>query len=100
MSGLPPIDQSLLPAEVRKGSSEDRKTYAAALGFERALVNELTKAMTDTAKPGDGDDGQPQDAASSTYMQMLPDQLSDSILQGGGLGLARQFYESLKERGK
>jgi Rod binding domain-containing protein len=100
MTGLPPIDQSLLPAEVRKGSSEDRKTYAAALGFERALVNELAKAMSDTAKPADGEDAGPQDAASSMYLEMLPDQLSDAVLQGGGLGLARDFYESLKEHGK
>ena len=100
MSGLPPIDHSLLPPDVRKASEGDRKTYAAALGFERALVNELAKTMADTAKPGDGDESQSQDAASSMYLQMLPDQLSDAILQGGGLGLARDFYTSLKERGK
>jgi Rod binding domain-containing protein len=100
MSGLPPIDHSLLPADVRNGSSADRKTYAAALGFERALVTELAKTMADTAKPVDAEDGEPQDAASSMYLQMLPDQLSDAILQGGGLGLARDFYTSLKERGK
>jgi Rod binding domain-containing protein len=101
MTGLPPIDQSLLPAEVRKGSSDDRKTYAAALSFERTLVNELTKTMADTAKPADGEDGgQQQDAASSMYLQMLPDQLADSVIQGGGLGLARSFYDSMKERGK
>ena len=102
MTGLPPIDQSLLPADVRRGSSGDRQTYAAALGFERTLVNELTKVMSDTAKPvsGDGEDGEPQDAASSMYLQMLPDQLADSIIQGGGIGLARNMYDSLKERGK
>jgi Rod binding domain-containing protein len=101
MSGLPPIDQSLLPADVRNGSAVDKKNYATALGFERTLVNELTKAMADTAKPVDGGDedssGEPQDAASSMYMQMLPDQLADSITQNGGLGLARTFYNSLKD---
>ena len=98
MTGLPPIDQSLLPADVRRASSGDRETYAAALGFERALVVELAKSMADTAKPSD--DGEPQDAAGSMYMQMLPDQLADSVLQSGGIGLARNLYESLKERGK
>ena len=100
MTGLPPIDQSLLPPDVRKGSADDRKQYAAALGFERTLVNELTKAMTETAKPvdDDGEGGQPQDAASSMYLQMLPDQLADAITQNGGLGLARSFYDSIKER--
>jgi Rod binding domain-containing protein len=65
------------------------------------LLGELTKAMTDTAKPAggsDGTDGQPQDAASSMYMQMLPDQLADSIASGGGIGLAQSLYRSIKAR--
>jgi Rod binding domain-containing protein len=98
MTGVPPIDQSLLPADVRNGSASDRKTYSAALGFERALLGELTKTMAETAKPADGDDS--QDAASSMYMDMLPDQLADGIQQNGGLGLARTFYDSMKERGQ
>jgi Rod binding domain-containing protein len=99
MSGIPPIDQSLLPAEVRNGSANDKKTYAAALGFERALMGEMTKAMAATAKPADdGEDGDSQDSATSTYMDMLPDQLADGIQQNGGLGLAKTFYDSMKER--
>jgi Rod binding domain-containing protein len=100
VTGLPPIDQALLPADVRKGSAADRKTYSAALGFERALVQELAKAMAETAKPAEDEDGAPQDAAGAMYMQQLPDQLADSVLQAGGLGLARGLYDSLKERGK
>ena len=102
MSPLPPIDNALLPAEVRNGSSADKKSYQAALGFERMLLGELTKAMAETAKPVDGGDsedgGQPQDAASSMYMQMLPDQLADAVTSAGGLGLAKSFYETIKER--
>lgn len=106
MTGLPPIDQSLLPAEVRNGSASDRKTYAAALGFERTLMGELTKAMAATAKPvdggdeGDGEDGGSQDSATSMYMDMLPDQLADGIQQNGGLGLAKTFYDSMKATGR
>jgi Rod binding domain-containing protein len=96
VSALPPIDQSLLPAEIRNGSPADKKSYQAALGFERMLLGELTKAMTDTAKPSDDD--QSGDAASSTYMQMLPDQLADAVTANGGLGLAQGFYDSVKER--
>jgi Rod binding domain-containing protein len=103
VSALPPIDQSLVPAEVRNGSASDKKSYQAALGFERMLLGELTKAMAETAKPADGGDsesgsGQPEDAASSMYMQMLPDQLADAVTAGGGLGLAQSFYDSIKER--
>ena len=108
-SALPPIDQSALPAEVRNGTKQDKKAYEAALGFERMLLGELTKSLADTAKPagsddggddtsGDGSDSQTQDAASSMYMQMLPDQLADAVTSAGGLGLAKSFYETIKER--
>ena len=101
INGLPPIDQSLVPADVRNGSADDKKKYAAALGFERTLMGELTKVMADTAKPAEGDDSsEPTDAASSMYLQMLPDQLADSLQQSGGLGMAKTFYDSMKEGGR
>jgi Rod binding domain-containing protein len=95
VSAIPPIDNALLPAEIRNGSATDKKSYQAALGFERMLLGELTKAMADTAKPSDED--QSGDAATSTYMQMLPDQLADAVTANGGLGLAKSFYDSVKE---
>jgi Rod binding domain-containing protein len=55
--------------------------------------------MAETAKPAD-DASQPQDAATSLYMDMLPDQLADSVVAAGGLGLARTLYDGMKERGK
>ena len=106
-SALPPIDQALLPAEVRNGSKQDKKDYEAALGFERMLLGELTKSLADTAKPAGSDssedgssdsDGGTQDVASSMYMQMLPDQLADAVTSAGGLGLAQNFYRTIKER--
>jgi Rod binding domain-containing protein len=107
-SALPPIDQAALPAEVRNGTKQDKKAYEAALGFERMLLGELTKSLADTAKPagsdesddsgGDGTDGGTQDAASSMYMQMLPDQLADAVTAAGGLGLAQSLYQTIKER--
>jgi|1186.fasta_scaffold561885_1 Rod binding domain-containing protein len=117
MSALPPIDQSLIPAEVRTGSAKDKQTYQAALGFERTLMDELSKAMTATAQT-DGSDGSAgsdstddggddstssldqQDASTSMYMQMLPDQLTNGLMQGGGLGLAKSFYDSMKDQGQ
>jgi Rod binding domain-containing protein len=98
VSPLPPIDNAVLPAEVRNGSKQDKQNYTAALGFERMLLGELTKSLADTAKPVEGDDSQPEDAASSMYMQMLPDQLADAVTAGGGLGLAQSFYDSVKAR--
>jgi Rod binding domain-containing protein len=97
MSGLTGLDQSLLPADVRQGTSADRKAYGAALDFERALLGELTKVMAETAAPADD---QPEDAGTSTYRSMLPERLADSLVQAGGIGLARSLYDSLKEDGK
>ena len=97
MTSLPPIDQSLLPADIRAAGDADRKQYTAALGFERTLVNELTKAMAETAK---GDDSQQRDAATTLYMDMLPDQLADSVIEAGGFGLARTLYDGMKAQAK
>ena len=93
---LPPIDQATLPADIRSGSKQDKQAYTAALGFERMLLGELTKTMAETAKPADGDES--QDAASSMYMQMLPDQLADAVTQNGGIGLARNLYNATREQ--
>lgn len=107
-SALPPIDQAALPAEVRNGTKQDKKAYEAALGFERMLLGELTKSLADTAKPAGSDDGGDdtssdgsdgtQDAASSMYMQMLPDQLADAVTANGGTGLARSLYDATREK--
>ena len=117
-SAVPPIDEALLPARVRDGSAQDKKDYTAALGFEQMLVNELTKTMTASADPvGDGSNGDGgdsladtgdssengsilggTDAATSTYLQMLPEQLASSIMSNGGLGLAQSFYDAIRER--
>jgi len=101
--GLPPIDQSLLPADIRTGSTQRKQSYEAALGFERSFIEELTKTMAATAQPSDdtssdssddsGDDGTDMgsDAATQSYMQMLPGTLADAMVANGGLGLARQL---------
>jgi Rod binding domain-containing protein len=84
---LSPIDPSSLPADIRTGPADRRKSYEAALGFERMLVQQLTKSLAGTAKPAE-DGG---DAASTTYRSMLPDTLADSVMSAGGLGLARDL---------
>jgi Rod binding domain-containing protein len=99
--GLPAIDQSLLPADIRTGSTQRKQTYEAALGFERSFIEELTKTMAATAQPSDSsstdDSGDGtgtdmgSDAATQSYMQMLPGTLADAMVANGGLGLARQL---------
>ena len=101
MSALPPIDTSVLPADVRAGSKADQDNYKAGLSFERQLVEQLTQVMADTTKAQGSDaadDG--SSAASDSYKDMLPGVMADSIMAAGGLGLARTIAQNLKEAGK
>jgi Rod binding domain-containing protein len=93
MSTLPPIDAGALPAAIRNGTPAQRKNYQAALGFERMLVQQLTKSLAETTK-ADGDEQ--GSAATNTYRSMLPDALADSITSAGGLGLAQQLVKDIK----
>jgi Rod binding domain-containing protein len=98
-SGLGPIDQSVLPTEVRNGTKADKERYTAALGFEKLLVTQLAKQLADTTKPtgdsSDEDGASGSSAATETYRQMLPDALAGAIAQAGGLGLAQTIYKQL-----
>jgi Rod binding domain-containing protein len=98
MSALPPIDNSLLPSDVRAGAKTDRDNYKSGLAFERQLVEQLTQTLADTTKAQGGDDDG-SSAATENYKQMLPGVMADSIMSAGGLGLARTIAQSLKESG-
>jgi len=98
MSALPPIDSSLLPADVRNGTDKDKSDYQAALAFERQLVEQLTQSMADTTKAQEGssDEDGGSSAATDSYKQMLPGVMADAVMSAGGLGLARTIAENLK----
>jgi hypothetical protein len=105
-AAIPPLDQALLPQQVRDGSAADKKAYTAALGFEQMLVQQLSQAISDTTSTdglggdasgllGSGDDGSDGGSASSPYASLLPDALTQGIMKAGGLGLARQLAPAL-----
>jgi hypothetical protein len=100
MSTLPPIDNSVLPADIRQGSKDDQRRYKTALSFERQLVEQLTQQLAETATSSTGEGGDGKSAASSSYQQMMPGILADSVMQSGGLGLARTIADSMKESGQ
>jgi Rod binding domain-containing protein len=106
MSSLPPIDNALLPADVRNGSQTDQDNYKTGLAFERQLVEQLTQIMADTTSTedqgsaDDSDTGDGSSAATDSYKQMLPGVMADSIMSAGGLGLARTIADNLKESGQ
>ena len=88
LPALPALGAAGLPADVRRGSAEDRRSYEAALGFERLLVAQLV----DAAMP-EAEDAAPRADA-------VPDAFADALIEAGGLGLARQLHEQLRrERG-
>ena len=95
--GLPPIDQSLIPAAVRNAGPSSVKTYQTALSFEGMLDEQLAQALTQTLQGSDSsdDDGSSPDAATSLTLQLLPQSLSQGLVSAGGIGLAGQLYQAL-----
>ena len=90
-----------LPADVRKAGKDGEDTYRAALGFERTLLEQLTKTMTKDMTGGDGGDdsgdgGSGASAATSAYTDMLPGQLADSVTNAGGVGLAHDLWLKMR----
>ena len=75
---LPPIDPAALPREVRAAPPERRREYAAALGFERQLVSQLTKTLGRTTGAAQHD--------------LVPGAMADALMDAGGLGLARLLW--------
>jgi Rod binding domain-containing protein len=91
-----------IPADVRKTGKDGEQLYRVALGFERTLVEQLTKSMSKDMvgmDAGDSDDGSGDSgasAATSAYTDMLPGTLADSVTSSGGLGLAHDLWLSMR----
>ena len=89
-----------IPADVRTTGKDGEQLYRVALGFERTLVEQLTKSMSKDMVGMDADDGSGDDsgasAATSAYTDMLPGTLADSVTSSGGLGLARHLWLSMR----
>jgi len=84
---IAPVDQSLLPADVRQGTQARRDAYTASLGFEQMLVQQLTESLAASAREAIGGD--------APYASMLPTAMADGIMDAGGLGLARQLTDAI-----
>jgi Rod binding domain-containing protein len=93
-----------IPADVRTAGKEGEQLYRVALGFERTLMEQLTKSMSkdmvgmDSDSDSDSSDGEGSgaSAATSAYTDMLPGTLADSVTSAGGLGLAHDLWLSMR----
>lgn len=101
-SGLPPIDQAQLPADVRAATPARKQAYEAGLGFEQMLVQQLSQSLVASAGDPSSDDGSGDGSGStgalgggSPYASLLPDALSQGVMGAGGLGLARQLMDAI-----
>ena len=97
LAELPSLERATLPAEVRNGTVEDRRSYQAALGFERMLLAQLTQRLTSALEASSREDD--RGSAVGAYGQMLSDTLADGVARGGGLGLAEDLYRSMRRQG-
>jgi hypothetical protein len=98
---LPIVSEAALPREVRQGSAEDRQAYRAALGFERLLVEQLTRTLASGAGVGGSgaaaDDGtRGGDATAGTYGELLSNAMADGIVAAGGTGMAGALYRAMR----
>jgi Rod binding domain-containing protein len=84
VSTLSPITAAQIPAEVRKEGGTN--AYKAALGFESMLLDQLSQTLVKDSGIGD-----------TPYAGQVTEAFSQSLLQGGGIGLAGQLYASLKD---
>jgi Rod binding domain-containing protein len=112
-ASIAPIDQALLPASVRNGTTAQKNAYTTALGFEQMLVDQLSQELASTTQTdGTSDSGDDSgssddstttsssllggsDPATSTYAQLLPTALSQGVMSAGGLGVAQEIASSL-----
>ncbi|MGH2864697.1 MAG: hypothetical protein ACRDJX_05550 [Solirubrobacteraceae bacterium] len=101
-SPLPVVNQATEPEWVRKGSAATQKAYQSALSFEETLVEQLSQTLASTSGlsgESEAESGAEEDSSSagdSQISSMLPQALTTSVMDAGGLGLAAQMTSNLE----
>jgi Rod binding domain-containing protein len=83
------------PPGVQLDTPEQQELYRASLEFERFFVQQLLKPM-EGAGSMLGDE-ESSSGSTSGYEDMAKDQLTQAVLDGGGLGMAATLYGQLGE---
>ena len=85
-----------IPSGINATTPEQKQMYRAALEFERFFVSHLMKQMDAGTKALAAGSGEEDNAASiGAYQDMVRDQMTQSVLDGGGLGLASIIYNQV-----
>lgn len=103
-SGLPVVNQAFEPEWVRHGSAATQKAYESALSFEETLVEQLSQSLANTSglsgessqEDEAGGEGGSSGSGTSQLSTMLPQALTASVMNAGGLGLAAQMTRDLE----
>lgn len=83
------------PPGVKLDTPEQEQMYRASLEFERMFVQQMLKPMEKAGSMfGDEEGGS---GATSGYNDIAKDQLTQAVLDGGGLGLAATMYGQMAE---
>lgn len=92
------------PAAVQNGSPAVKRAWSEAVSFEQMLLSQLTQAMSQSAGLGEaGSEGEGSEGEGSSttadggglLSSMVPQTLSESVSNAGGLGLASQLLSSI-----
>jgi len=106
-AGIPSLNVADIPANIRNGNKQAQQAYTEGLAFEQVLVNQLTTQLANTMSSSsqdtaDGSSDSSSDSSgllggssSSAYSSLIPSTLTSSIMDGGGLGLADQFAQTI-----
>jgi len=95
----PVINQVFEPAWVRNGSPATKQSYAAALSFEEALVQQLSQTLVQSSGLGgeqsseSGEEQATGGPASGELSSLLPQSLTEGVMSTGGLGLAAELVK-------
>lgn len=86
----------VIPAGIKVDTPEQEQVYRSALEFERFFVQQMLKPMANAGSMLGGED-EGAAAGMSGYKDMAQDQLTQAVLDGGGLGIAATLYTQMAE---
>jgi Rod binding domain-containing protein len=103
-AGIPGLNVADIPANIRNGNSAAQQAYTEGLAFEEVLVNQLSTQIANTmgsdpmgsSDAADGSsDSSSLSGSAGGYSSLIPQALTSSIMDSGGLGLADDFAQSI-----